>query len=266
MTGQGERMGIYLLDIFGNEILVHVEGPGCFNPQAAGCAGQAPAHPLAHRPQQDGRILLRIERVSRHRHGQDQAGHGQATPRRRVARETILDATRLGRRHRAAGAGHGLERLQQQGHRRHRTCRGRWQRLLRRPGRQVRLLPTARREGHARAVDAERHDRAAGRTCRLRRLPRVSTWHHCPQHHAAGHAAGAEQADALVRPDAKLQLPRRGPAGLRPELCSRATIIGKEAGKKLNLAGDLNACFNTSYVELRRRAMFKSWGRGPPLC
>ncbi len=32
MTGQGEQMGIYLLDIFGNEVLLHVEEPGCFDP------------------------------------------------------------------------------------------------------------------------------------------------------------------------------------------------------------------------------------------
>lgn len=31
-TGEGERMGIYLLDTFGNEVLLHVEGPGCFDP------------------------------------------------------------------------------------------------------------------------------------------------------------------------------------------------------------------------------------------
>jgi hypothetical protein len=32
MTGRAEQMGIYLLDIFGNEILLHTEGPGCFDP------------------------------------------------------------------------------------------------------------------------------------------------------------------------------------------------------------------------------------------
>lgn len=32
MTGQGEQMGIYLLDIFGNEVLLHVEGSGCYDP------------------------------------------------------------------------------------------------------------------------------------------------------------------------------------------------------------------------------------------
>lgn len=36
MTGKGEQMGIYLLDIFGNEILLHVEEPGCFDPMPLG--------------------------------------------------------------------------------------------------------------------------------------------------------------------------------------------------------------------------------------
>lgn len=32
MTGEGEKTGIYLIDIFGNEVLVHAEGEGCFDP------------------------------------------------------------------------------------------------------------------------------------------------------------------------------------------------------------------------------------------
>jgi hypothetical protein len=39
MTGQGEKMGIYLIDTFGNEILLHSEGEGCYDPM-----------PLAPRP------------------------------------------------------------------------------------------------------------------------------------------------------------------------------------------------------------------------
>ncbi len=31
-TGQGEQMGIYLLDTFGNEVLLHTEAPGCYDP------------------------------------------------------------------------------------------------------------------------------------------------------------------------------------------------------------------------------------------
>ena len=36
MTGQGEQTGIYLLDWFGNEILLHTEAPGCFDPMPLG--------------------------------------------------------------------------------------------------------------------------------------------------------------------------------------------------------------------------------------
>ncbi len=32
MTGRGDQMGIYLVDVFGNEMLLHAEGPGCYDP------------------------------------------------------------------------------------------------------------------------------------------------------------------------------------------------------------------------------------------
>jgi len=35
-TGRGEQMGIYLIDTFGNEVLIHVEGPGCYDPMPLG--------------------------------------------------------------------------------------------------------------------------------------------------------------------------------------------------------------------------------------
>lgn len=39
------RMGIFLLDSFGNEILVHVEGPGCFDPMPLGPRPRPPVLP-----------------------------------------------------------------------------------------------------------------------------------------------------------------------------------------------------------------------------
>jgi len=45
MTGKGEQMGIYLLDVFGNEILVHVEDPGCFDPMPLAPRTRPPAIP-----------------------------------------------------------------------------------------------------------------------------------------------------------------------------------------------------------------------------
>lgn len=45
--------------------------------------------------------------------------------------------------------------------------------------------------------------------------------------------------------------------------CVACHDYGKEAGKKLNLAGDLNLCFNTSYVELRSKGYVHVVGAGP---
>jgi hypothetical protein len=35
-TGTGEQMGIFLVDVFGNEILIHSEPPGCYDPMPLG--------------------------------------------------------------------------------------------------------------------------------------------------------------------------------------------------------------------------------------
>lgn len=41
-AGEGERMGLYLLDVFGNEMLLHVEGPGCFDPRPVAARTRPP--------------------------------------------------------------------------------------------------------------------------------------------------------------------------------------------------------------------------------
>ena len=56
MTGQGELMGIYLIDVFGNEVLMHVEEPGCYDPM-----------PLGPRP--------RPAAIPSRRHFQDEPGY-----------------------------------------------------------------------------------------------------------------------------------------------------------------------------------------------
>jgi hypothetical protein len=44
-TGRGEEMGIYLVDVFGNEVLVHAEPPGCYDPVPLGPRGVPPVVP-----------------------------------------------------------------------------------------------------------------------------------------------------------------------------------------------------------------------------
>ncbi len=41
----GERMGIYLVDMFGNEVLLHAEGPGCYDPMPLGPRTRPPVIP-----------------------------------------------------------------------------------------------------------------------------------------------------------------------------------------------------------------------------
>ena len=45
MTGRGEQMGIYLIDTFGNEILLHVEPLGCYDPMPLGPRPRPPSIP-----------------------------------------------------------------------------------------------------------------------------------------------------------------------------------------------------------------------------
>ena len=45
MTGDGEQMGIYLVDVFGNEVLLHAEGPGCFDPMPLAARPRPPVLP-----------------------------------------------------------------------------------------------------------------------------------------------------------------------------------------------------------------------------
>lgn len=44
-TGKGEEMGVYYLDLHGNEVLVHAEAPGCFDPMPLRARAAPPAHP-----------------------------------------------------------------------------------------------------------------------------------------------------------------------------------------------------------------------------
>ena len=49
MIGQGEQTGIYLIDIFGNEILLHTEAPGCYDPMPIKASARPPIIPSRRR-------------------------------------------------------------------------------------------------------------------------------------------------------------------------------------------------------------------------
>ena len=45
MTGQGEQMGICLIDLFGNEVMLYSEAPGCYDPMPLASRQKPPAIP-----------------------------------------------------------------------------------------------------------------------------------------------------------------------------------------------------------------------------
>ena len=45
MTGRGAEMGIFLVDVFGNEVLLHVEGRGCYDPMPLKIRARPPLIP-----------------------------------------------------------------------------------------------------------------------------------------------------------------------------------------------------------------------------
>ncbi len=49
MVGRGEQMGIYLVDTFGNELLVHSEAPGCYDPMPVAPRPRPPVIPTRRR-------------------------------------------------------------------------------------------------------------------------------------------------------------------------------------------------------------------------
>jgi hypothetical protein len=44
-TGRGEQMGIFLVDVFGNQVLLHAEEPGCFDPMPLAPRARPPVIP-----------------------------------------------------------------------------------------------------------------------------------------------------------------------------------------------------------------------------
>ncbi|MBI5832945.1 MAG: hypothetical protein HZB16_11670 [Armatimonadetes bacterium] len=62
MTGEGEQMGIYVLDTWGNETLLHIEGAGCFDPMPLRSRPRPPAIPV-RREWGDGDGLFYVDDV-----------------------------------------------------------------------------------------------------------------------------------------------------------------------------------------------------------
>ncbi len=262
MTGQGEQMGIYLLDVFGNEILVHVEAPGCFNPRPLAARVRPPVIPSrVDLSKKEGYFYVSnvyqgtgMEKIKR---GSIKQLRVVESPEKRFWTQPGWDG----------GTGQQAPGMA-------------WNDFNNKA-----IVGTAPVEDDGSAYFAVPADRFVyfqlldekGMLVQSMRSGTIAR----PGEHAGcvgcheyrlGTVASNTTPLAMRRSPSKLT-PWYGPARnfsylveVQPAFdrnCVSCHDYGKEAGKKLNLAGDVNSCFNTSYVELRRKNYVKVVGAGP---
>jgi len=265
MTGQSEQMGIYLVDIFGNEILVHTEGAGCYDPM-----------PLGSRP--------RPPIIPSRRNLADSSGY--------VYVRSVYDGTHM------KGVEPGsvkLLRVVESPEKRFWTDPGWNGQGIERPGmswhdfNNKRILGSVPVESDGSAffiLPADRFvyfqlldkDGMMIQSMRSGTMVQSGEWVGCVGCHDERQSAPSLRVDsmalALKRKPSRLD----GWHGTPPKVfnyrtevqpifdqhCVRCHDYGQEAGDKLNLAGDRGLIFNVSYVNLWTKGALKVVGAGPP--
>lgn len=267
-TGKGERMGIYLVDVFGNELLLHAEenpAPtwGCYDPMPIAPSPRPPAiAPRRDFENEDGYFYVADVYEGTHMQGVRRGavkylrvvaspekrfwthppwdGQGQEAPAMAwhdFNNKTILGTVPVeedGSAYFAAPPDTFMyfQLLDEKG-------------MMIQSMRSGTMVQSGERQGCVGCHEDRR--RAAplptgGMPAALRRLPsRLDGWY------------GPPRTFSYLRE-------------VQPVLdqhCVRCHDYGEEAGKKLNLAGDLDLVFNTSYNELWRKKIINAIGAGP---
>jgi hypothetical protein len=262
MTGQGEQMGICLIDVFGNEILLHAEGPGCFDPMPLGPRPRPPAIPSrVDLKKPEGYFYLADAYDGT---GMDRVARGTVKYLRVVEspekRFWTSDAWDGGTGQQAPGMA--------------------WDDFNNK-----RILGTVPVEPDGSAYFAVPADTfvyfqlldergmmvQSMRSGTIVRPGETSGCVGCHDNRRASVPARGGRA-AMLRGPSPLA-PWYGPprnfsyaAEVQPAFdkhCVSCHDYGTEGGKKLNLAGDLGVVFNTSYVELRSKRYVRVVGAGP---
>lgn len=266
MTGQAEQMGIFLVDTFGNEILLHAESPGCFDPMPLAPRPRPPV--VTARVDQDGDVgTFYVADIYRGT-GMERVPRGTIKTLRVVEAPAKRFWTRPGHHwhvdtHQAPAMNYNCTNnkrifgdvpVESDGSAYFEVPSGRFVffQALDADGMMVQSM----RSGTT--VQSGEHIGCVG--CHESRLSAVP-------------GARAERLSlALRRPPSQLK-PWYGPprefnylTEVQPVFdrhCVSCHDYGKPAGKVLNLAGDLGLVFNTSYLDLRTRSPIR-WHRDLP--
>ncbi len=262
MVAVGEEMGIYLLDVFGNEILLHVEGPGCYSPRPLAARARPPIIPSrVNLGQTEGYFY--VSNVYQGT-GMDKIERGAVkqlrvvrSPEKRFWTLPAWDGSGTG----AQAPGMGWNDFNNKA-----------------------ILGTAPVEADGSAYFAVPADTFVYfqlldekgmmvQSMRSGTIARPGEQAGCVGCHEYRLGAAHNTTPLAMRRGPSKLAPWHGPprnfsylVEVQPVFdrsCVACHDFGKEPGKKLNLAGDLNAGFNTSYVEIRRKGYVQVVGAGP---
>jgi hypothetical protein len=262
MTGSGEQMGIYLLDVFGHELLLHAEAPGCFDPMPLAPHPRPPAIPPRRdfAPQPGYCYVLDVY----------QGTHLAGVKRGAVKWLRVVESPEKRFWTRPAWGGQGQEAPAMNWH----------------DFGNKRILGTVPVEPDGSAyfeLPADRfvffqlvdEDGLMVQSMRSGTIVQSGERTGCIGCHAQRHTAPAltSAPQALQRPPSKLAgwlgPPREFSylAEVQPVFnkhCLSCHDFGQQAAAVVNLAGDRDLVFNVSYNELWRKKLIRVVGAGPP--
>jgi hypothetical protein len=264
MTGEGEQMGIYIVDVFGNEVLLHSEPPGCYDPMPLGTRVRPPMI-AARRDFENKPGVFYVQDVY-------QGAAMNGVPRHSIKWLRVVESPEKRFWTSTVWGGQGIEGPAMNWH----------------DFNNKRILGTVPVDGDGsvcfevpsdRFVYFQLLDERGMMVQSMRSGTMVQSGErtsclgcHDERRSAPGTApAGGSQ--ALRRPPSKLEGWHGAPrefnylAEVQPlfdKQCVRCHDFGREAGKTLNLAGDRDLVFNTSYNELWRKKFIRVVGAGPP--
>ncbi|MBE3071034.1 MAG: hypothetical protein IMZ66_12435, partial [Planctomycetes bacterium] len=258
---KGEEMGLFLVDVFGNEVRLHAEAPGCYDPMPLGPRPRPPTAPDRIRlDAADGLFYVHDVYIGT---GMDRVKRGTV----KYLRVVESPEKRFWTQPDWQGSGTQAPGMA-------------WDDFNNK-----RILGTVpvEEDGSAYfAVPADRFvyfqlldaDGMMVQSMRSGTIVRPGETTGCVGcHEDRRTAVPSLRRLAMGRPASRLE-PWRGPerlfsytAEVQPVLdahCVRCHDFGKKGAKKVVLAGDLARCFNVSYMELRRKGLVKVVGAGPP--
>lgn len=264
MTGKGEEMGLCLVDVFGNEILLHTEGRGCYDPMPLGPHARPPVIPT-RRDYADAEGYMYVQNVYR-------GTHMEGVKPGSVKFLRVVESPEKRFWSEPGWNGQGVERPGMNWH----------------DFNNKRILGTVPVEADGSALFALPSDRFVYfqlldqdgmmiQSMRSGTMVQSGEWVGCVGCHeerrGAPPAMAGSGALALKRAPSRLE-GWQGATRMfnyRTEVqpvfdrhCVSCHDYGKEAGKKLNLAGDRGLIFNVSYVNLWTKGGLRVVGAGAP--